>query len=97
MPGKQLTELPKRGDVILVPFPNSDLRTSKMRPALVVQSNKIETELNQLVVAMISSNMSRAGRGPRVIIESDESTGLLLESVAMTDNLATIRVHQVYG
>lgn len=30
----------QRGDVILVLFPNSDLRTAKRRPALIVQADQ---------------------------------------------------------
>ena len=33
---------PRRGDVVLVLFPNSDLRTAKRRPALVIQRNNLE-------------------------------------------------------
>ena len=30
-----------RGDIVLVLFPNSDLRTVKRRPALVIQRNTL--------------------------------------------------------
>src|SRR4029450_10704545 len=49
----------KRGDVVLVLFPDSNLRTAKRRPALVIQSDNLETGLRQTIVAMITSNMSR--------------------------------------
>jgi len=42
---------PKRADVVLVLFPNSDLRTAKMRPALIVQADGLNTGLPQLVVS----------------------------------------------
>ena len=32
----------KRGDVILVWFPNSDLKTFKRRPALVIQADELK-------------------------------------------------------
>jgi mRNA interferase MazF len=34
----------KRGDVILVLYPNSDLRTAKTRPALIVQADDLHTQ-----------------------------------------------------
>ncbi|MEK7685443.1 MAG: type II toxin-antitoxin system PemK/MazF family toxin [Verrucomicrobiota bacterium] len=84
----------KRGDVILVLFPNSDLRTAKTRPALVVQADQLGTGLPQVVVAMISSRMFRAGHPSRVTIRLDSAigrqSGLLADSVVMTDNLATV-------
>ncbi len=51
----------KRGDVVLVMFPNSNLSSAKLRPALVVQADGLQTGLNQVIVAMISSQMVRAG------------------------------------
>ncbi len=44
----------KRGDVILVRFPNSDLVTYKKRPALVIQADDIRTELPQKIVALMA-------------------------------------------
>ena len=84
----------KRGDVVLVFFPHSDLRTAKPRPALVVQADNLQTGLPQVIVAMITSNLMRADHPSRVVIrlstrEGDQS-GLLTDSVVMTDNLATI-------
>jgi len=35
----------KRGDVVLVWFPNSDLKTLKRRPALIVQADDLKTGL----------------------------------------------------
>ena len=32
----------KRDDVILVLFPHSDLRTAKLRPALIVQADNLQ-------------------------------------------------------
>jgi len=85
---------PERGDVILVLFPHSDLRTAKSRPTLVVQADELQTGLSQLIVAMITSRMLRAGHPSRVVVPLDSpdgrASGLLTDSVVMTDNLATI-------
>ena len=50
---------PQRGDVVLVLFPNSDLKTAKRRPALVLQRDNLDSGLPQTIFAMISSNLSR--------------------------------------
>ena len=44
----------KRGDVVLVLFPHSDLRTAKPRPALVVQADDLQTEIAQVIQAAFS-------------------------------------------
>lgn len=84
----------KRGDVVLALFPNSSLRTAKRRPVLIVQANHLGTGLSQVIVAMISSNMSRAGHASRFTVRRSSplfhASGLLSDSVVMTDNLATI-------
>lgn len=83
-----------RGDIVLILFPNSNLRTAKRRPALVVQANNLNTGLPQVILAMISSNMKRAGHPSRVEVQLNSSeasqSGLLTNSVIMTDNLATV-------
>ena len=70
----------KRGDVILVIFPDSNLRTAKPRPALVVQADNLQTGLPQVVMAMITSKMFRANHRSRVTIllstpEGQQSSG----------------------
>lgn len=84
-----------RGDVVLVLFPDSKLRTAKRRPALVVQADRLDNALPQTIVAMITSNVSRAGHASRVAVAKDSSQGrqmgLLSDSVIMADNLATVR------
>ena len=94
----------RRGEIVLVLFPDSNLRTSKRRPALIVQADALGADLQQTVVAMITSNMARAGHPSRVIVrlgaQATEGSGLLMDSIIMTDNLATIHhseVDQVIG
>ena len=44
----------RRGDVALVVFSDSNLRTAKLRPVLVVQADDLRTGLSQVIVAMIT-------------------------------------------
>ena len=84
----------KRGEVVLVLYPESNLRTAKKCPALVVEANQLGTGLPQTIIAMISTNLSRAGHPSRVFVSlaspSGQQTGLRKDSVIMTDNLATV-------
>ena len=86
--------MPKRGDIVLVLFPHSDLRTAKPRPALIVQADELGIDLPQVIVAMITSKTFRAKHSSRVLVKLEssegEKSGLLTDSVVMTDNLATI-------
>ncbi len=84
----------KRGDIILVLFPNSNLRSAKQRPALIVQADNLNAGLPQVIAAMITSNLSRSGHPSRVFISltaaSRRQTGLISDSVIVTDNLVTV-------
>ena len=95
-PTTLINPIPKRGDVVLALFPNADLRSSKPRLAVVVQINELDAGLPQIVVAMITSQLARAGHPSRVLLwlETDEgrTSGLQCDSVVMTDNLATIKI-----
>ena len=85
---------PRRGDVVLVLFPNSDLKTAKRRPALVLQRDELRSGMPQTIVAMISSNLARRGHPSRVFVGAASAEGgaggLRLDSVIMTDNVATV-------
>jgi mRNA interferase MazF len=84
----------KRGDVVLVMFPNSDLQTAKRRPALVVQADGLETGIAQTVLALITSNPARRGHGSRIEVPlaspEARASGLRTDSVIMTDDLVTV-------
>ena len=95
---------PERGDVVLVLYSSSDLRTAKVRPALVVQADSLYTGIPQVIVAMVTSRMARAGHPSRVSVLRDSAegrqSGLLTDSVVMTDNLTTVldvAIHRIIG
>jgi mRNA interferase MazF len=84
----------KRRDVILALFPDSNLKTAKKRPVLIVQADDLQTNLPQIIVAMVTSNLSRKEHPIRVLIElstpNGKASGLVADSVIATDNLATL-------
>ena len=45
----------KRGDVVLIPFPFTDLSTTKQRPALVISSEAFHQQGTDLLVCAITS------------------------------------------
>ena len=84
----------RHGDVVIALFPNSSQLDVRRRPALVVQADHLDTGLPQLVLAMITSRMFRSNHPSRIEIMLDSvagtGSGLLSDSVVMTDNLATV-------
>ena len=88
----------KRGEVILVKFPYSDMVRYKKRPALVVQDDSVETGLSQSVVVQITSNLDRTG-DTRVLVRKDspdgQAMGILSDSVIVADHLATVLPREI--
>ena len=48
----------KRGDIVLVPFPFTDLSSSKRRPALVISPDTFNDQMQDVVVAAITSQLT---------------------------------------
>jgi mRNA interferase MazF len=69
------------------------LTTTKKRPALVVQNAEAETGLPQVVLAMITSNLTRTGT-TRVRIDRTSAAGtamrMFTDSVIVCDVLQTV-------
>ena len=90
----------KQGDIILVLFPDSNLLTVKKRPAIVLQADNLQTGLDQLIIGMITTNLKRRDHGSRIYVdvhtELGRSTGLLSDSVIITDNIATVHLSEIY-
>ena len=90
----------KQGDIVLVWFPDSNLLTVKKRPAIVLQADDLQTGLDQLIIGMITSNLKRKNHKSRIFVdihtEIGQRTGLLSDSVIMTDNIATVRLSGIY-
>lgn len=84
-----------RGEVVLVSFPFSSGAGAKVRPALVVQTDRNNRRLPSTIVAMISSTTARAGTEPTQLLVDPHSpeggsSGLLHPSAVKCENLFTI-------
>ncbi len=84
-----------RGDVVLVPFPYQDKPGQKVRPAVVVQSDAENRRFANTVLAMITGNVSDAGRPTTVLVDpqSPEGAGSRLSGPSLVKcyNLAAVR------
>jgi mRNA interferase MazF len=78
-----------KGKIVVIPFPFTNLRSIKRRPALVLHETKYD-----IVVAYISSVMPLDPSSEDVLVPQSCSsfarTGLLSDSVIMLDKLATV-------
>jgi len=81
----------KKGDVVLIKFPFTDLSGNKLRPALVLFESG-----NDLIAAFITSVLSVKLTGDISLIRNDEN-GLKKDSVLKLSKLATLSKDLVAG
>jgi mRNA interferase MazF len=78
----------QRGDVVLVPFPFSDLTATKVRPAVVVSGSLYHATEPDLMLAAVTSRVS-AATGPLDYLLSDWRAAGLRYPSAFKPVLAT--------
>jgi mRNA interferase MazF len=71
----------RRGDIVLVSFPFTDLTTAKRRPALVVSPDSFNEATSDLVLAAITSQISEDTT--LIIVEGDCVDGTLPKTSAL--------------
>ncbi len=85
----------KRGDVILVPVPDTSGQKGKLRPPLVVSADYNNVRLQDAIVAVITSTTARASLEPtqlRIELATPErrQSGLLTDSAVKCERLHAI-------
>jgi mRNA interferase MazF len=84
----------ERGDVILTRVPHAAGGRGKKRPAVVIQANGYNQSERHLIVAEITSNLTRAADPANLLIAAatpeGQATGLAQDSVVTCLQLATI-------
>ena len=84
----------RRGDIVIVDFPYSDHTGSKIRPALVVQSDVWNQRIDDTILALItSSSQRRIGVPTQHFIDistvAGQQTNLRFDSIVQCENLVT--------
>ncbi len=81
----------KKGDIVLLPFPFTDLSGNKTRPALVLISNPLD-----VTVAFITTQIGWQDANDLLLI-ADSNNGLKRDSLIRLSKLATIDSGLVLG
>ncbi len=85
----------KRGDVVLLPISFVSGAGTKVRPALVVQKDSLNSRLNSTVVAIMTTTNKRAANEPSqlfidVTAPDGRITGLLHNSAVKGEHVDTV-------
>ena len=81
------------GDIVLIPFPFSELTQVKLRPAVVI--TETADKYKDLVVSAISSQVPVAISDAEIIIKPDSLNGLRSVSVIKVDRIFTLKSEKV--
>jgi len=83
-----------RGSVVLcrVPMPSEELREFKVRPGLIVSKDFNNERLDDVIIAICTSNISRSYEPTQYFIDGDEirKAGIRIPSVVRCESLLTI-------
>lgn len=89
----------RRGDIVRVDFPFTDLPRMKRRPALVVQNDRDNQKIRKTVIAMITGNLARMGDPSHFLIDpatpDGASSGLYGPSLVSCNNLYTLEQDRI--
>lgn len=77
-------------EVVLIPFPFSNLRDFKVRPALVVSNNDYNKKFDDFIGVAITSNLSERDHVVRITNKEMEDGRLLVDSNIKVDKLFTV-------
>ena len=83
----------KRGDVVLITFPFSDLKGIKVRPAVVISANTYNLTSQDALFMLISSNVTNPRLTDYLISSSHPDfklTGLKVSSVVKVDKVVSL-------
>jgi mRNA interferase MazF len=82
----------KRGDVVLVPFPFTDLSATKQRPALVISSDVFNSTHDDVVVTAITSQVPATSAPDEFPLSKPDliSCGLPKPSIVKLSKIVTL-------
>jgi mRNA interferase MazF len=81
----------KKGDIILLPFPFTDLSGSKLRPAYVLYATK-----EDVTVSFVTTQIKWKEKSD-VIIKPSVQNGIKKDSLIRVSKIATIDIGLVWG
>lgn len=81
----------RKGDIVIIPFPFTDLTGNKTRPALILVENQFD-----VTVAFISTQINIKDETD-ILLQPTQTNGLKKESVVRLSKLATLDKNLALG
>ncbi len=82
----------KQGEVILIPFPFTDLTTTKKRPGVIVSSERFNKKYNDVIVTAVTSQIPERIAEEEILLSPQEQkeAGLPKTSLIKVGKIVTI-------
>ena len=89
----------QRGDVVMVQFPFAGSASAKRRPGVVVQNDRNNQRLDNVILAQVTSRLGPSNEPTRFVVDPQTAdgapSGLEHRSTISCENLATVRKDQI--
>lgn len=77
-------------DIVLLSFPFSDLSTEKVRPAVVISSNRYNRSVGDVIVVPMTSNLKLRDYAILLTNKDLETGRLVMDSVIKADRVLSV-------
>jgi mRNA-degrading endonuclease toxin of MazEF toxin-antitoxin module len=88
-----------RGDVVMVLFPLAGSSSTKRRPGVVVQNDRNNQRLENVILAQVTTRLGPPNQPSRFVVDpatpEGAPSGLEFKSAISCENLATVRKDQI--
>ena len=81
----------KQRELVLLSYPFSDLKSSKVRPVIVVSSDAYNQKFQDMIVVPVTSNLNFRDYALNLSGKDLETGHLITESVIKVDRITSIR------
>lgn len=76
--------------IILLPFPFSDLKQSKVRPVIIISNDKYNKKSEDIIVVPLTSNLKQTGYDILVTDKNLTKGNLIVDSRAKIDRVFSV-------
>ena len=80
----------RQRDLLLLSFPFSELKTTKVRPVVVISSNKYNGKFDDMIVVPVTSNLEQRGYSILIANKDLEEGKLIKESKIKVDRILSV-------
>jgi len=87
---EQILEMTLQRDIILLNFPFSNLKQSKVRPAIILSNNKHNKKSDDIVVVPLTSNLQQTDYDMLISNKNLEKGNLIVNSRVKVDRIFSV-------